>query len=313
MKSKFFKELSVNKLIVAFLILVITTGVMVLVLNSVIDIYNKKNWKNETVVQVENIKEHDVKKFFDEYLFQKGISGDKSKIEVHGEIYGAIVPHHLIPSFIIADIFERITKQDTKTIILLAPNHHDVGNTPVVVGALEWNTPYGKIMPNTEMISKLSQKDYISIDDQILDNEHGIAGLLPFITYHRNDIKIVPIILRQNITREQINDLSKSIVDIKNDNAVIVASVDFSHFLTSAEAEQNDKRTKMMMKDHDIDELLRMNTDYLDSPEAISVLLQTMKQIEVPSMNILYNTNSGYLMNDPYGETTSYFGIVFAR
>lgn len=273
---------------------------------------NEKNI-NQTEIQASGISTHDTNRFFDKYSFQNGISIKDDTIENQKRILGAIVPHHLLPSFIIANIFDRITRQDVETIILLSPNHHDIGNTPVVMGKLGWSTPYGEIKPNIEIINAFTQKDYISIDDKILDNEHGIVGLLPFLAYYKNDIKIVPIALRQNMTKDQLNDLSQSIADISDEKTVIVASVDFSHYLTSAQAQQNDKETQNAMKNYNIDKILQMNSDYMDSPQAIVVLLQAMELNDAKSMNILYNTNSGKLMNDLYGKTTSYFGVVFTR
>ncbi len=256
---------------------------------------------------------HETRRFFDEYLLRKGLFAKKKQIKNQKSIYGAIVPHHLLASFIISHIFELIANQNVETIILLSPNHYDIGNTPVVMGKIGWNTPYGIIKPDIEIINIFAHKDYISIDDEILDNEHGIAGLLPFLAYYKNDIKVVPIALRQNMTKDQLNDLSRSIADISDDKTVVVASVDFSHYLTSAQAQKNDEETQDAMENYNIDKILQMNSDYMDSPQAIVVLLQAMKLDNAKSMDFLYHTNSGKLMNDLYGKTTSYFGVIFTK
>jgi len=261
----------------------------------------------------EGLTVHDTKKFFDEYLFQKGIAETSSTNSIQGKIVGAVVPHHLIPSFIIADIFECIANQGTKTIILFSPNHQDIGDTSVLTSKIAWDTPTGKILPEIDVIQKLIQKDYISIDEDVLDNEHGIAGLLPFVTHYDSDIRVVPLILRRNITREQIQDLSQSLASMVDDKTVVVASVDFSHYLNSMQAEENDIDTLKAMKEKNYDKLLQMNSNHLDSPEAITVLLQIMEQLNIKSSEILHHTNSGRLMDEPFAETTSYFGMIFTK
>ncbi|MEA3322960.1 MAG: AmmeMemoRadiSam system protein B, partial [Patescibacteria group bacterium] len=228
-------------------------------------------------------------------------------------IFGAIVPHHLFASFIIADIFAKIAQQDTQTLILLAPNHQNIGNTPVLTSELAWETPHGKILPDAAMIGSLIQKDYISVDENILDNEHALGSLLPFIAYNNDAIRIVPLILRQNITKEQLQDLSKSIANIIDDKTIVVASVDFSHYLNSDEAEKNDEKTLQVMERRDYSTLLQMNSDYLDSPEAITVLLQVMEQLGAKSFEVLHHTNSGKLMDDLQSQATSYFGAIFTK
>ena len=277
--------------------------------------YNKPNEAVET--QHVSIQAHDTKRFFDKYLFQKGIIESEQKHEgsykIKGKILGAIVPHHQIPSFIIADIFERLAAQDVKTIILLSPNHYDIGVTSILTSELNWDTPQGTVLSDGGIIRNLLQKDYISVDEDIMDNEHGIAGLLPFIKYYNDSTKIVPLILRQSMTREQIDDLSKTIARRVDANTVVVASVDFSHYLISEEAEKNDKEIKKAMENNEINKILNMNSDYLDSPEAIAILLQSMNHVGANSMNILHNTNSAKLMDKSYGETTSYFGVVFTE
>ncbi len=267
----------------------------------------------QSVGQINNIDVHDTKNFFDEYLFQKGISeGDKQK-KVKEKIRGAIVPHHLLASFIIADILGQIVEQDAQTIILLAPNHQDIGSVSVFTSELAWNTPYDVIMSDDELINLLIQKDYIAVDYKILDEEHAIGGLLPFIAYYSNTIRIVPLILRQNMTKYQLQDLSQSIADIVDDKTVVIASVDFSHYLNSIQAEEKDRDTLTAMKGKDYDTLLQMNSDYLDSPEAIVILLQVMERLGIDNSKILHHTNSGKLMNEYFAETTSYFGTIFTK
>lgn len=291
-------------------------GIIFIFILFLIFLHNNNIVSNEeqTLIGKKQIKIHDTTRFFDDQLFYQGVSAkriDDSNFDK--KIYGAITPHHLLPSFIIAEIFERIAQQGTQTIILLSPNHYDIGNAPVLASELSWNTPYGEIKSQNDIIYELTRKNYIETNEAVLDNEHGIAGLLPFITYYDNSIRIVPLILRQDLTKKQIQDLSKSIADVVDEKTVVVASVDFSHYLNSAQAERNDEQTHKAIEKKDYNKLLQMNNDYLDSPEAIVILSQIMEQLGVNSSETLYHTNSGRLLDNPFAQTTSYFGMIFTN
>ncbi len=299
------------KIIGAVIFTVSVVGVLLILKYGLFD-DAKYSEKEQQIVNEDN-SVHSTEQFFDEYFFERGVSAERSQEKSDKHISGAIVPHHLLASFIIADIFAKIAQQGTQTIILLAPNHQNIGNAPVLTSGLAWETPYGKIMPHDEIISSLIQKDYVVADEDILDKEHAIGGLLPFISYYDNTVRIVPLILRQNMTREQLQGLSQSIADSVDDKTVVVASVDFSHYLNSDEAEKNDEKTLKAMEGHDYGALLQMNSDYLDSPEAIVTLLQVMEQLDIKKSEILHHANSGRLMDESFAQTTSYFGTIFVE
>jgi len=256
---------------------------------------------------------HQADKFFDEYLFKKGVTMANQINYQKDKIYGAILPHHLIPSFIIADIFQRIIRQGTKTIILLTPNHHNAGYQPILTSALPWVTSYGDIQIDRKKMSELLNKDYLGIDDIVLDNEHAVGGLVPFIAYYNQEVKIVPLILKQSLTEKELMDFSQTLNKLIDKDTVVVSSVDFSHYLNSSQAEEHDKKTLKAMQNREYENILEMNSDYLDSPEAIVILLKIMNVRGDYKLKLLYNTNSGRLLNDPYNKTTSYFGIIFTK
>jgi hypothetical protein len=66
--------------------------------------------------------------FYDEKSFLDGIAKVKSSYkEKDYKIKGGIVPHHLLPSYIVADFFKHIAHQKPKTLILIGPNHYEKG------------------------------------------------------------------------------------------------------------------------------------------------------------------------------------------
>lgn len=250
--------------------------------------------------------------FFDEDTFFAGIEKAKSSNGLFANsIYGGIVPHHLYPSFIIADFFNHLAKQNPDTVILVGPNHYETGNYFALASRYSWETPFGNVEPNTELIDKLLEKKVIEIDEAVLPKDHSVAGIMPFLEYYLPNSKVVPIILSRFMTKGDIDLLSKSLEGHINKKVVIIASVDFSHYLTNFEAQERDKVTLELMKNFNYDRLLLLNNEYLDSPPSIVLLLKTMQALDKQKMQILDHTNSGQMQKNNSIETTSYFSIGF--
>ena len=96
-----------------------------------------------------------------------------------------------------------------------------------------------------------------------------------------------------------------------NKETVLVAPVDFSHYLRNKEAQEKDNITLEVLKNYDYRQLFALNNNYIDSPPSIAVLLMVMQKLGTTQMDVLYHTNSGELQKDDYIETTSYFSITY--
>lgn len=244
--------------------------------------------------------------FFGTFLTKKSISTPEI-------IYGGIVPHHLLVNFIIDDFFKGLSKQNIKTIILIGPNHKEKGGKVALSSYWEWDTKFGKLSANKEIINDLLERAVVRIDEKIVAEEISISALIGIIKSNLPEAKIVPIILSQKMKEEEIIRLAKSLSFYITRETIVVSSVDFSHYLLNSEAEKKDEITLQVLRDFDYKTILRLDSDYLDSPQAISCLLLIMKQLGTNDIKILDHTNSGELLNNDKIQTTSYFSIYFLK
>lgn len=253
--------------------------------------------------------------FFEKKLFYDGVKrSEKSKISIRREIFGGVVPHHLLPSFIIADFFNILSKSPPKTIILIGPNHFEKGKGKVIIGSYSFNTPFGISLIDDKLGSLLIKNNVGIVDNTTIKNEHSILGLIPFIKYYLPKTKVVPLILSSSVNLEDTEKISEILKKYVNNNeAIIVSSVDFSHYLINEEAKKRDKITIDIIKKWDFRSLFNLNNDYLDSPPSLAVLLLTMKKIEANDIFIIHNTNSGEIVKNNTIETTSYFSIILSK
>lgn len=250
--------------------------------------------------------------FFDQQTFYSGVEKarkDNNSFSYH--VSGGIIPHHLFPGFIIADFFHRLSLQNPETIILIGPNHYERGEYEALSSLYGWQTPFGIVAPNDVVIKQLVDSRVVKIDERVLPEDHAVSGILPFVKYYIPNATVVPILLSGSMSQEDVKVLASAIKSHMSKDTVLIAPVDFSHYLTDKQAKEKDTTTLSVMKRFDYRQLFTLNNDYLDSPPSIALLLMVMQMIDTTDMDLLYHTNSGELQNDDYIETTSYFSIAY--
>lgn len=251
-------------------------------------------------------------KFYDEKTFLDGVYKAESNFtKPDSSFRGGIVPHHLFVSFIIADFFHRLSIQNPTTIILLGPNHYEKGSFEALTSLYNWDTAFGIVKPDENLARILIDKNLVAIDEETLPNDHALSALMPYIKYYMPNAKVVPILLSKKFTKEKSEVLVDNLSKLAKENIVIIASVDFSHYLTNSQAKEKDEISLEVMKDFDYRRLYSFNSDHLDSPPSIGTLLMFIQKLNTTNMDILYHTNSGELQNNNQIETTSYFSIFF--
>lgn len=250
--------------------------------------------------------------FFDQQLFDYGVRNIEENRKMNDKVKGVIIPHHLLASYIINDTLQEILRPEIKKIIIIGPDHWEKSSRAISISNYDWETPFGNVVSDKDSVSFLSGADYINIESNVFKNEHSIGGILPFISYYSSNVEIIPLVVSQKITEEEINNVVGKLYKLSQDDSVaIVASVDFSHYLKSFEAERNDKVSLQAIEDRNYGKLLSFNNDYVDSPQSLVIFLKTLDRLGVGNLKVLHNTNSGKLIGENLSETTSYFGIVF--
>jgi len=226
-------------------------------------------------------------------------------------IYGTVVPHHLLAYKLIAQIFCQLEVQKPPLIILIGPNHFNQGDR-IVTSAWGWQTPFGVVEADSETVDHLVGTNLVKVDDSVFVTEHSMGNLMPFIKYYLPEAKVVPIIFHHDLTKEEAVLLSQELANLAEEKeAVIMASIDFSHYLTNKEAQLKDEETLEVIKTKNIARLLTLGDANLDSPGALATMLLTMEKLRVEDLEVLQHTNSGLLIGNNLIETTSYMTFVF--
>jgi len=201
-----------------------------------------------------------------------------SSSPVSSRVIGGIVPHHLYVSDIIADFFQTISvEENVNHVFIVGPDHLELGSSHITFNP--------------------------SFDDQ------SITALLPFVKSTFPNSSITPIVLKHTTTMSEILDLTDQIYQSPGKN-LLIASIDFSHYLSSEQAKQNDRMIMDLIKSRNYSQILNLNSNYLDSPGALVTTLMYFDKYQGQQMLMLNNSNSGERGN-PYAPTTSYYSLIF--
>lgn len=250
--------------------------------------------------------------FEDREVFLKSVADYPSEVKLNPEIKGGIVPHHLLPGFIIADFFSRLSEKEIETIVLVGPNHYERGNFGVITSEYNWDTPFGILEPDNEIISNLKEKQ-LAKTEEIISLDHSITGILPFIKYYLPKVKVVPLILKSDLSEEATDNLALELQGcIKDKKVAMVASVDFSHYLTNLEAKEKNIESLEAIEKRSYDKIFSFGDDHMDSPASVALVLKTMDLINAKEMRILHDTNSGEMLEDNISKITSYLSLSFS-
>ncbi len=253
-------------------------------------------------------------RFFDKNLFQEAIrqAKEKNKVDAVRKMKAGVVPHHLLASFIIADFFKALSYQDIHTVILIGPNHYEKGGHNIISSEYEWNTPFGTVGPDKKIIAHLREKNIIKIDAGVIEEEHSLGGITPFVKYYLPEASVVPLALSAKNEEEDIKSLSEALERYaKEDGVVLVASIDFSHYLSSFDAEKKDEETLEAIQEHQYRTIASFNNDYMDSPSSLISLMRVADNLNWKGPEIMNHTNSGRITGSEFEKTTSYISLYY--
>ncbi|MFZ2834567.1 MAG: AmmeMemoRadiSam system protein B, partial [Candidatus Moraniibacteriota bacterium] len=142
--------------------------------------------------QVDVVKNEPLKvQFYDEKTFYDSLIWLKNNPKTFSDcqIVTAVVPHHLLAGFMPAGLFAKLASQKIETVFVVGPNHWEKGEKILTSNAI-WETPFGNVMPNEEIISDLKEKGLMQIENYIMQKEHSTTGLFPLIAYYLPNVKI---------------------------------------------------------------------------------------------------------------------------
>ena len=226
-----------------------------------------------------------------------------------GDVKGAIVPHHLLVGDFPATLFSYLEEQKPSTIVLFGPNHFFTGKAKAIATANDWSTFSGSVKTDKDLLNKLIADESLVVDETAITDEHSIFNLVPFIAKSLPNTKVLSFMLRYKTDTTTLDKIAASLKQNLPADAVIVASIDFSHYQTLAASNFHDEFAISAIKNFDYN---RFNKLEIDSIPSLYLFSRLMESFETQKIGYELKNNSAVLLKNPaLSSGTSYYSPYF--
>jgi AmmeMemoRadiSam system protein B len=223
---------------------------------------------------------------------------------VLNHVYGGVVSHH-IPTTIpqLVEFYSRLKQtQSVKKIIIIGPDHNGAGKTPVIVSGASFFSSYGELKPIEGLAVKLQNTKLVSIDEPPFEMEHSIGSQMLIIHKIFPDVQVTPIIIRSDTAKEHAEALGKALANFIDEETILIASIDFSHYLSTDQASPLDKISGDIIQNLDGNSLSLIKAD---SNKTAAVFIEAMNQKQArDTMDVKVLNTNDLMQNSDY--TTGY-------
>jgi len=246
-----------------------------------------------------------------EKFYEKAYAGSVGVESFERKAFAGILPHHLIFPEYIAEYFERLKKtQDVDTFVVIGPNHFGFGENSICVSKYGFATPYGDLEPDFEIVDSLIAGGSAKWDEKCFADEHSVSSLTSFIKKSFPNAKIVAVVLKNQLSEKKLDEFVDGLDGLLGADDFVLASIDFSHYMTQNVADFHDDTTRSVIENFDFEGIDRVE---IDSKPTLYTILKYSEICGLTRANILRHTNNAEKMNgrEFVAETTSHFYVSF--
>lgn len=219
-------------------------------------------------------------------------------------IKGGTVSHHLLAQASIAHYFQNLSQYDYTKVILVGPNHSDLGEHNLITSDISWDTPYGTVDPAPTNIS-------LPVDNLVIAEDHSLEVIMPFIKVYLPRAEVVTVMAKSTTTEDEIDHLVQELTPGVDDKTIVLVSTDFSHYLSQEVALSNDQVTLSLIRTRSYNKIETLTSDYLDSPLSLIIMLKVMDLLGAKSDELFEHTDASTISLSPNSPTTSYLFLNF--
>jgi hypothetical protein len=229
-------------------------------------------------------------------------------------IVGIISPHagYIYSGNTAAYAYNVIKGKKYSTVIIISPSHREYFPGICIYEGNAYSTPLGIVEINEKVRNELTiENSFIFKGVKGHKDEHAIEVQIPFLQMVLEDFTIVPIIIGDQ-RKEYVFRLAEKLSTVINDQTLIVASSDLSHFYNKAEADKLDSQIQRRIESFDYEGL---QFDFESKKcEACGGggIIALMKAADLNGKNkamVLSHTDSGDVTNDD-SEVVGYLSAV---
>jgi len=185
-----------------------------------------------------------------------------------------IVNHHLFAPDLIACGIRTAQKQRPSVILLVSPNHFQAGRAPFLTTAADWQTAFGIVKSDSEIVRFMDALPNTAIQDWPFSQEHGIANIIPFLRSAFPNVPIVPLMVKDRVSLDEAVAYADKLFRLLPDDALVVGSFDFVHNKPEGETARLDAQSLSILEQVDP---ISVSGVEVDSKPGLAVVVQLAK------------------------------------
>jgi AmmeMemoRadiSam system protein B len=233
-------------------------------------------------------------------------------------IFGIVSPHagYIYSGGTAAYAYNLIQGLNYKRVVVISPSHAEYFPGVCVFEGYAYETPLGILEVDKEFSEKLTENNSLIYSGyEGHRKEHALEVQLPFLQSVLKDFKIVPIVMGDQ-TRSIVDTLASKLAEITDEETLIVASSDMSHFHSKSGADKLDAIVEKRINNFDYENLQKD----LDSRNCeacgggpIVVLLKAASLKSINHSKVLHRSDSGDVTGDKDGVVGYLSAVVYSE
>jgi AmmeMemoRadiSam system protein B len=231
-----------------------------------------------------------------------------------GRIRGLVSPHagYMYSGLTAAHGYALLRGEHFDTVVVVSPSHREFFSGVSVYPGDAYETPLGRIEVNARLRDALiARAEFVVASERGHRAEHALEVQLPFLQEVLPPFTLVPLVIGDQ-QRDICIALGEALARVlKEENALLVASTDLSHFYNAKIADALDKVMINDVREFNPDQLMRdlerQVTEACGGGPVVAVMT-ALRRLGVDNIEVLHHSNSG----DVTGDRSSVVGYLSA-
>ncbi|MFQ5431021.1 MAG: AmmeMemoRadiSam system protein B [Nitrospinota bacterium] len=209
---------------------------------------------------------------------------------------GAISPHagYYYSGHVAGALFGALEVPDR--VILIGPNHSAAGARAALDESGGWSFPFGVVPVNRELSYAVAREcPSVEFDSAAHKGEHSLEVIVPFLYARNPDVSIAAMVIYSH-QPDLLSEIAEGVAKAaKQNNALVVASSDMTHYLPDKTVREIDGSTIEVVRGLDSDALLeKVKSDQsMCGAAAVSVTMSACKKNGASRADLVKYATSG--------------------
>lgn len=231
-----------------------------------------------------------------------GIFARAEPLRFNARPVAAVAPHHLVDAHELAGFWGELARAAPSAVVLIGPDHFYRGAPLSMAGRVTWKTEYGALVARP--LPELG----VPVVDALFEGEHSIHTHSTFITKTLPGVRFTALTVQWGAPREGLEALAQRLAATLPPDALVVASVDFSHYQPEPWATFHDASAFSSVSGFELDALFSRE---VDSPESLYVAMRFAQLRGAQTATRWLHTNSQRRRTPFVHDSTSHQYFTF--